>query len=202
MLQRVDGRRVCLTFDDGPDPRHTPRILDILAEHRCEASFFVLGEAVRAWPGLVRRIVAEGHTLGSHSFSHRRARLMTRNGIRAEVERGRQALEDVAARAPRWFRPPYGQLHPTMLDEAARLGMETVLWTRSAIDWGPLATRKGVARRLGRTAPGDIVLLHDARRRYNRPDVTAAVLPDLLASLASHGLAPVSLDTARIRAVH
>lgn len=202
MLRHVDGRRVCLTFDDGPDPRHTPRILDILAGHRCRASFFVLGEAARAWPRLVERIVAEGHTLGSHSFSHRRARFMTRARIHYEVDLGRRILEDITGRSPRWFRPPYGQLDPRMLDEVARLGMETVLWARSAIDWGPLASRAGVARRLGRTAAGDIVLLHDARRRYNRPDVTAAVLPGVLGSLADRDIAPVGLDMARMRAVH
>lgn len=199
MLRHVDGRRVCLTFDDGPDPRHTPRILDILAEHRCRATFFVLGEAAERWPGLVARVVDEGHSLGSHSFSHRRAWLMTAARIRYEMDLARLTLAAIAGRAPRWFRPPYGHFDRTMLAEAARLGMETVLWARSAIDWGPLASPAGVSRRLRRTAAGEIVLLHDARRRHNRPEVTAMVLPGILELLGSRNLVPIGLDAARER---
>lgn len=198
MLKHVEGQRICLTFDDGPDPRHTPRILDILAEHHCKASFFLLGEAAEAWPHLVARIIEEGHALGSHSFSHRRSWLMKPEKIRFEVDLSRRIIEDIAGRPPRWFRPPYGNLDRTMLGEAARLGMETVLWARSAIDWGPLASPAGVERRLRRMVAGDIVLLHDARRCHNRPDVTAAVLPGILAFLESRNLAPVSLDLADV----
>lgn len=199
VLRRIDGARVCLTFDDGPDPCHTPRLLDILAQHGCRASFFVLGEAAERWPRLVRRVVKEGHSLGSHSYRHRRGWSMTPAAARREVERSQQVLEDIAGRSPCWFRPPQGSLNRVMLGEAARLGMETVLWSRSAIDWGPLGSPRGIARRLHRVDAGDIVLLHDARRRHNRPDVTAALLPGLLALLARRALEPISLDRAGIR---
>lgn len=199
MLTHVDGPRVCLTFDDGPDPCHTPRILDILARHDCRASFFVLGEAAERWPGLVRRIVDEGHALGSHSFRHRRGWTMAPATVRREVGRSQRLLEDLTGRSPRWFRPPHGNLHRVMLGEAARLGMETVLWSRSAIDWGPLGSRQGIARRLQGVTAGDIVLLHDGKRRFNRPEVTAALLPAVLALLQERQLAPVSLDRAGTR---
>lgn len=199
VLRRIDGRRVCLTFDDGPDPCHTPRVLDILAQHDCRASFFVLGAAAERWPRLVRRIVDEGHALGSHSFRHRRGWTMRPSRVRLELGRSQRVLADITGRSPRWFRPPHGSRNRVMLGEAARLGMETVLWSRSAVDWGPLASREGVARRLGRVTAGDIVLLHDGKRRYNRPDITATLLPGVLAMLAERGLAPVSLDEARLQ---
>lgn len=196
MLKYTDGQRVCLTFDDGPDPRYTPGILDILAEQNCKASFFVVGEAAERWPHLVRRLVEDGHALGTHSYSHRRSWIMAASRIRFEMRVSRRLLADITGRPPRWFRPPYGHFNEVMLREASRLGMETVLWSRSAIDWGPLASRGGVARRLQRTTAGDIVLLHDGKRRYNRPDITAAELPAILTFLKDHDLEPISLDSA------
>ncbi len=194
LLSHIDGPRVALTFDDGPDPYHTPRILDILAEHGCPATFFVLGTAARNWPGLVRRIVAEGHSLGSHCYSHRRAWFLANSTLRREVALSRQVIADIAGVAPRWFRPPYGQRHAVMLDAAAGHGMMTVLWSRSVIDWGPLATRRGIRRRLQGAAAGDIVLLHDGRRRHNHPERTAAVLPSVLPALVDRGLRFIGLD--------
>ena len=199
VLRHIDGRRVALTFDDGPDPCHTPHVLDVLARHGCSASFFVLGEAAERWPRLVRRIADEGHSVGSHSYRHRRGWTMAPARFRRELERSQRLLEDLTGRSPRWFRPPHGSLTRSMVGEAKQLGMETVLWSRSAIDWGPFASRDAIARRLERTTAGDIVLLHDARRRYNHPEVTAALLPGLLALLAERDLAPVGLDSAGVR---
>lgn len=197
MLKRIDGDHVCLTFDDGPDPRYTPRILDILAEHQCKASFFVPGEAVERWPRLAGRIVEEGHVLGSHSYRHRRGWTMSAVTIRGELERSLQLLERIAGQPPRWFRPPHGNRHRLMLDEALRLGMETVLWSCSAIDWGLLGYKAGVKRRLQSMKAGDIVLMHDGKRRFNRPDVTASVLPGILSLMKERGITPISLDQAK-----
>lgn len=199
MLTRIHGAHVCLTFDDGPDPRHTPRILEILSRHDCKASFFVLGETAERWPRVVRQIVEEGHTLGSHSYRHRRGWSMSAATICSEVARSRQVLEQIVGQPPRWFRPPHGSLDRVMLAEARRLGMQTVLWSCSAIDWGLLACRAGVTRRLKRMQGGDIVLLHDGRRRFNRPHVTASVLPGILALLKEREITPLGLDQVDIR---
>lgn len=198
MLKHIDGAHVCLTFDDGPDPRYTARILDILAEHECMASFFALGTAAERWPRLVRRIVDERHALGSHSFRHRRGWTMSGTTIRAEMKRSLQVLERITGYPPRWFRPPHGSLNPVMLGEAARLGMQTVLWSCSAIDWGFLGHEAGVLRRLQCMKAGDIVLLHDGKRRFNRPDVTVSVLPKILSLLEERKITPLSLDQAMV----
>jgi peptidoglycan-N-acetylglucosamine deacetylase len=193
-LRRVDGQRVCLTFDDGPDPEHTPKLLDLLALHGCQATFFLLGHSAQRHPDLVCRIVNEGHSLGNHTFSHRRAR-RDGDGLDAwEVGHSQRILEDLSGREPKWFRPPYGRLTAGLAREAARLNLTTVLWSRSAIDWGPFGTRRGIARRLSRTLAGDVVLLHDAVRRHNHPDLMLSVLPSLLSRLRECDITAIGLD--------
>ena len=194
MLKRLPDNRTALTFDDGPDPDLTPRVLDILARHRVLATFFVLGEMAERDPALVRRIVAEGHTLGSHGYRHRRPARLDRTEQEDDMARSVQVLWDIAGVRLRWYRPPHGNAPPGLEALARAMKLEMVLWSRSAIDWGPLGTRRGIARRLGRVRAGDIVLLHDGRRRINRPGNTVAVLPPFLAGLTTRGLAPVSLD--------
>lgn len=194
MLVRIEGPRVCLTFDDGPDPDFTPAVLEILAARGCRASFFVLGEAAARWPELVRRIACEGHSLGNHTYTHPRGRALDAARARAEIERCQRQIETLCGFRPLWFRPPYGSRNRHLRDAAQRLGLITVLWSRSAIDWGIFGTQRGIARRLRRIAPGDIVLMHDGRRRHNRPAPLLALLPALLDRLRERGIEPVSLD--------
>lgn len=194
MLRHVDDSCVSLTFDDGPDPDFTPRVLDLLDEHGCKASFFVLGQQARRHPELVRRMVAEGHSIGNHTFSHPRARPGREARDIWEVRHAQHLIEDISGCKPLWFRPPFGRLSPSMVQEAGNLGLTVVLWSRSGIDWGPFGTRRGIARRLNRTRPRDILLLHDAPRYHNHPDRMLRVLPDFLVHLRQRGLAVVSLD--------
>lgn len=174
---RFEQRAIYLTFDDGPDPEYTPRLLDILALFQAKASFFVLGEACRRYPELLRRILAAGHAIGNHTRHHRHPWLISSAHARAEVADAFQLIADVGGEAPRLFRPPYGHRRPCMLDEAEALGMEVVLWDHSAIDWGWLASEGGISARLGKVRPGQVLLCHDAPRRVNRPDLTLSVLP-------------------------
>lgn len=194
MLRWIEGQRVCLTFDDGPDPEYTPRLLDLLASSGCSATFFLLGESARRYPELVRRIATEGHSLGNHTFSHPVPRRGRDTEDAWQVHHNQRILEDLAGRKLRWFRPPFGRLTPGLTQEATRLGLTTVLWSRSAIDWGPLGTRRGIARRLNRARAQDILLLHDAPRRHNRPDRMLAVLPDFLSRLQDRNIAAIGLD--------
>lgn len=168
---------IYLTFDDGPDPRFTPLILDILELFDIRATFFVLGQSAARYPHLLKRIQDRSHDLGNHTDHHCHPWLIGSRRAREEVREAQQRIADICGEAPRLFRPPFGRLRPAMLDEAARLGMETVLWSRSAIDWGRLGSVHGTGRRLSRVLPGDIVLCHDAPRVHNRPDVTFSVLP-------------------------
>jgi peptidoglycan-N-acetylglucosamine deacetylase len=179
---------VYLTFDDGPDPEWTPRVLDVLAEAQARATFFVVGQSVRAEPVLVRRIAADGHEIGNHSYSHRHPWAMREADARCEVRDGADAIAAVLGHAPSSFRPPHGRMRRCMVEEAAQGGQRTVLWSRSAVDWGPLGHASGIAARLRAVGPGEIVLMHDARRRRNRPDELLRVLPGLLAELTERRL--------------
>lgn len=172
--------QVYLTFDDGPDPRFTPFILDLLAQHQVKASFFVLGEACEEHPTLVRQLADQGHDVGIHSYSHEHPWRLSATRAREELRRCYQTLAATTGAKPSLFRPAYGRPRPATLHEANALELHTVLWSRSAIDWGTWGTFKGVSRRLAAVTPGDIVLMHDARPEANRPQVTLAALREFL----------------------
>lgn len=185
-----EPRCLYLTFDDGPDPRWTPRILDLLAQANVLATFFVVGRSAIEQAALVRRIAAHGHALGNHTWSHRHPWTMRASTARKEVLDGTAALADLIGRAPKFFRPPHGRLRRCMIEEAERSGQKLVLWNRSAVDWGPLGAASAIARRLAATQAGDIVLMHDGGRGINRPGELVEALPGFLADLGRRGLVP------------
>jgi peptidoglycan/xylan/chitin deacetylase (PgdA/CDA1 family) len=191
--QPPEAGRVYLTFDDGPDARWTPRILDILAEAAVPATFFLVGRLAVRYPALVRRLAAEGHVAGNHTWSHRHPWTMLSSTARKEVHDGAAAIADLIGRAPKFFRPPHGRLRRCMIEEAERGGQTLVLWNHSAVDWGPWASAAGIAARLDAIQGGDIVLLHDGRGRINRPWRTAEVLPAFLDRLRRRDLRPARL---------
>ena len=177
---RHSESQVYLTFDDGPDPRFTPAILDMLAQHQIKASFFVLGEACAAHPALLRQVAEAGHDIGVHSYSHTHPWRLRAAQAREELHRCYHTLADITGNPPRLFRPAYGRIRPATLQEASALQLHTVLWNRSVIDWGRWGSLAGVSRRLAAVKPGDIVLMHDARPDANRPQTTLTALQDFL----------------------
>lgn len=195
-IRSVTPPAVCLTFDDGPDPYYTPRVLDVLAAEGVRASFFVLGKPAARWPRLVERMRRDGHVVASHGYSHRHPWRMGTHAVCRELWRTEQTILQITGQRPRWFRPPHGRFSPALSRQLSTLGMRPVLWSRSAVDWGPLASEAAVGRRLLDTEAGDIVLMHDARQQINRPDITLEVLPRLIANLRQKGLVPMTLDEA------
>lgn len=190
----VAGRgRVSLTFDDGPDPGFTPQLLDILAEACVPATFFVIADQALKHPGIVCRMIREGHSVGSHGWTHRHPWLLSSTSARDQVVLANRALASLLGRTPRWYRPPHGAIRSSARQAAFQAGQHVVLWSRSAIDWGPLATTRGVTQRLCAVQDGDIVLMHDGRNRFNRPEVILEVLPMWLQRLSEKKLRPVLL---------
>lgn len=184
---------VYLTFDDGPDARWTPRILDILAQAGVRATFFVVGRFALEQAALVRRAAANGHELGNHTWSHRHPWTLLASAARKEVHDGAAAIADILGRAPKFFRPPHGRLRRCMIEEAESGGQTLALWNRSAVDWGPLGSARGIARRLSAAQAGDIVLMHDGGRGINHPEELVEVLPEFLSGLSRRGLVPSPL---------
>lgn len=188
-----EAGRVCLSFDDGPDPHWTPRILDLLAQANAVATFFVVGRRATEQAALVRRIAAHGHALENHTWSHRHPWSMRASTARKEVRDGAAAIADLVGCPPRCFRPPHGRLRRCMVEEAESGGQRLVLWNRSAVDWGPLGGARAIARRLAATQSGDIVLMHDSGNGINCPQELVQALPEFLANLRLRNLKPVLL---------
>lgn len=154
---------VALTFDDGPDPRSTPQILDTLETFGWRATFFCLGSQARRSPGLVRELVQRGHEIAVHGDSHRSHLLRAAPGVVRDIRSARALLEDLSGTPVEWFRPPYGGLSASSLVAAHRTGLRVVLWTTWGLDWKPEATGPSVADHVRRTfVPGATVLLHDS----------------------------------------
>lgn len=178
---------VYLTFDDGPDSRYTPRVLETLASFEIPATFFVLGASCAQHPQLIARLLDAGHQLGTHAYSHRHPWSLRKSAARDEVRRGFEAVRAAAGFAPRLFRPPFGRGRPAMSRAARELGLTTVMWSRSAMDWGPWGSASRIARRLTAARPGDILLLHDAPREKNRTDAMLEVLPSFIEGCLAKG---------------
>jgi peptidoglycan/xylan/chitin deacetylase (PgdA/CDA1 family) len=190
-----------LTFDDGPDPRFTPQVLDVLAARGAVATFFVVGAGARRHPDIVRRIVRDGHGLGSHTWSHPDLEGLPAARLLGECGRGRLAVERIARRRVRAYRPPKGHWDARGAAAARVLRLEPWLWTLDPADWRGDATRDGLLERLQGLAAGDVVLLHDGVQLPESPaaldrSATVAALPLLLDLAADRGLRAVRLDAA------
>jgi peptidoglycan-N-acetylglucosamine deacetylase len=150
-----------LTFDDGPDPELTPRILEVLAEHGVQATFNLMGWNALRHPDLARAVVAAGHELGNHTWTHQDLAFQSALQTRRQLLRGREAIERTTGVRPRFFRPPRGNLTGSAIESAAELGYDVLLWSVTRGSAG-VGTPASVADHLARTvAPGDVVALHD-----------------------------------------
>jgi peptidoglycan/xylan/chitin deacetylase (PgdA/CDA1 family) len=183
------SRTVALTFDDGPHPEHTPEILDFLRAEQVRATFFVVGREAARCPHLVRRMVAEGHAVGHHSYTHGSPGSTPTRALAAEVAQSVALLRDLGVESPTLFRPPHGKLTPTKLLMLWRHRCTVVLWSLDPRDGerdSPEALRAALAAKPMNS--GDIVLLHDDHAGI--PE--ALGLP--LASARRDGLAFVTVD--------
>jgi peptidoglycan/xylan/chitin deacetylase (PgdA/CDA1 family) len=161
---------IALTFDDGPNPAVTPRLLDLLDRHKVQATFFLIGEWVRAEPSLAREIAARGHTAGNHTNSHAALTFLSPGRIADELNRCDDAIEAATGAKPRWMRPPFGFRSPLLGGIVRKRGDRgVVMWSRWARDWKPQPAGP-VIRRLRAVRGGDIVLLHDGDPRVVNGD--------------------------------
>jgi peptidoglycan/xylan/chitin deacetylase (PgdA/CDA1 family) len=187
---------VALTFDDGPNPALTPRLLRLLDEHHVRATFFLIGRYVRECPALVQEIAACGHTIGNHTDTHPSIFWMTPSKIADELARCQDAIEKACGQRPVWMRPPFGFRGPQLFPVVRRAAFHgVVMWSRGARDWKPQPVKE-IVNRLRRIRGGDIVLLHDGdyRRQRGERSITLAGLEHWLPLWNSAGLDFVSLD--------
>jgi peptidoglycan/xylan/chitin deacetylase (PgdA/CDA1 family) len=189
------ARGVALTFDGGPDPRWTPRVLDLLAGRGARATFFVVAEKAERHADVLRAVVAAGHAIGLQSHAPDRLFcLRSERRVRSDLEHGLRALEALLGTRPVLFRPPSGYTNPAIARVADSLGLVVVGWTIGARDGRPGARSDMVASRVCRDLrDGAIVHLHDAPDRAKREPPAVRALPRILDGLALRRLEAVSL---------
>ncbi len=179
--------RVALTFDDGPDALYTPQILRILAREHVRATFFILGRHAQMYPGIVERIVREGHALGNHTFDHANLLKLTPGQVRWEVETTERALYRLTGVHTVWFRPPYGNVDARLLRQMDGLGYHVVNWSVDSADWRSLSTARVAANVLSTVRPGAIVLQHCSGNPHEILSGTVAALPIIIHALRARG---------------
>lgn len=192
-----EGKVVALTFDDGPNPDATPRILDTLRDKGVHATFFVLGSHAERWPELVRRISHEGHQIGNHGYFHRKLQFKSPFYVSRDIRLGIRAIRRAGAPTPRYFRAPHGFRSPWTTPIALSYGERTVGWSLGVWDSERPGVDEIVKRTLEGVSPGSIVLLHDGDG-YN-PDgdrmQTADALPQIIDRLKEQGYEFATLPT-------
>lgn len=158
----VSGNHIAMTYDDGPHPTNTPRLLDMLAARNIKATFYVIGNSVNQNPGVLRRTVAEGHEIGNHTQTHPLLSKVGDSRLRQEMQRCEDAVGQAAGIRPRTMRPPYGGLlqrqRQLVLNE---FGYPTILWSVDPLDWKRPGASVIASRILSGTTAGGIVLAHD-----------------------------------------
>lgn len=186
-------RAVTLTFDDGPDPRWTPRVLDILEREGVRGAFFLIGRRAETAPGIARRIVESGHDLGNHTWSHPSLWRCGPRDTQREIGDGHAAIAQAAGAPPRFFRPPWGKTNLAMFAAVRRLGTPCVFWTVQPESRRPVDPADQARRGTARARPGAIYDLHDADGVPGAGARLAEHLPALIGGLRGQGYALVPL---------
>lgn len=164
-------QHIALTFDDGPDGESTPAFLDLLAEHHRAATFFVLAEQATRNAPLMHRMVAEGHEVALHGWTHRCVAAVPPGRLASRLRAAREAIEDVSGTAITWYRPPYGVLTTEALLASRNLDLTPVLWTAWGREWEHAASPERITQSVMRTLrPGGTILLHDTDRHAPHGD--------------------------------
>jgi peptidoglycan/xylan/chitin deacetylase (PgdA/CDA1 family) len=184
---RDDRRRIALTFDDGPDPEWTPRVLDILDAHGVRATFFLVGERAARTPTTVRTISDRGHEIASHGWSHRSLWLCGPRRTAEEIDRAQAALTGLSGQAPRLFRPPWGMVNAAMFPMLRARRLQPVFWSIQPEGRRPKSGSAQTAYVLAHAHPGAIVDLHDAEGTPGAPARLVEALPAMIAGLRAAG---------------
>ena len=183
---------VALTYDDGPSPETTTRLLDILKSKDVKATFFAIGGNSDAFPEILRRERDEGHIVANHSYNHPQLNAIADERIAAELDETDKAIEAALGSKPRWLRPPYGATDERVASIAGQRGLSLALWDVDTSDWqnrnADITCRNAVDNAVDNAVPGSIILMHDIHP--STVDATACIID----GLREKGLRPVTLD--------
>ncbi len=184
----TDEKRLALTFDDGPNPNHTPRLLDMLERKGIRATFFVVGRRVKRFPEIVKRMVDSGHEVGNHTYHHLPLPVLPNFMIRRQLATTEQAIDNATGVRPTYMRPPSGWFTPRVLEVARAMGYKPVIGTVHPEDSRRPGESAIVERVRKRIRPGAIIILHDGGWRVNADrSGTVAAADRLTDELGAHG---------------
>ncbi len=186
-----DEKVAALTFDDGPSPDFTPRVLDILKEKQVKASFFHTGEMAEAYPEIAKRAIIEGHEVGNHTYNHVNMIFLSKKDLASEISRGEKAILSATGERPFLFRPPRGLFNERVRRALVGREYRIVLWTASAADWRP-GSRRFIAPRIKKgLKPGAVFLFHDGGaivgNKGGDRESTVSVLPEVIDMIRDSG---------------
>jgi peptidoglycan/xylan/chitin deacetylase (PgdA/CDA1 family) len=163
---RVDQPYIAMTFDDGPSSENTPRLLEMLKQRNIKATFFLIGENAAANPDLVRRILAEGHEIGNHSWTHPQLSKLSDDRVTTEITKTQGAIKDASGYTPTLLRPPYGAITARQREWIEnQFGLNIILWSVDPLDWKRPGASVITQRILSQVRPGAIILSHDIHKQ-------------------------------------
>ena len=174
-------KKIALTFDDGPHPSQTKRILDILDRYGVKATFFMIGINVENYPDAAREVACRGHEIGNHTYNHSHLKNLGESQTSNEIEQCKNVLERVCDCRPHLFRPPEGYLSGNVLQCAEQGEYDLILWSVDTRDWECRDAQKISETVLSKIQAGDIVLMHDYVYKSKTPEALEIILPKLLA---------------------
>lgn len=180
-------KKVALTFDDGPDDKYTPKILDILKSNQVKGTFFLVGEHVNRYPVIVKRIVLEGHAIGNHTWDHSDLTKQSKDKIFEEINKTDEAVKNAAGISPSLFRAPYGAVSTNVLAAAETTGHKTIGWSVDTLDWDGKSVSEILHNVRNETHPGAIILQHSAGGKGGNLDHTLEALPQIIHYLKQKG---------------
>ncbi|MBY0202556.1 polysaccharide deacetylase family protein [Paenibacillus cucumis (ex Kampfer et al. 2016)] len=208
LISRLFGFRVfrrgksethyALTFDDGPDPLYTPRLLELLRKYNVKATFFVVGEHAASHPELIRRMHEEGHLIGIHNYIHKTNWLMRPRTVRDQIDRTGQIIQEITGEKTCYYRPPWGIMN--LFDFFSKKDRKIILWSAMFEDWKcSVGTEQLKKRMLNKLKGGEVMLLHDRGTTLgadaHAPEQMLEALEALLQEAERRGLESVRVDT-------
>jgi peptidoglycan/xylan/chitin deacetylase (PgdA/CDA1 family) len=182
-----NSRRVALTFDDAPDPRYTPKLLDILARYKVRATFFVVGWRAAEYPALLQRIRREGHIIGNHSYDHAVFSRISHNRFKTEILRTDSIVRRLVGSSPKLVRPPYGEILPKQVEWLRDNGFIVVNWDVDSVDWRSIGSERILLNVKKTLQPGSIILQHAGGGVGQDLSGTVNALPRLIQLLRGKG---------------
>ncbi|SDE87599.1 polysaccharide deacetylase family sporulation protein PdaB [Fontibacillus panacisegetis] len=187
-------KQIALTFDDVPDPRFTPKVLEILRKQGVKATFFVVGSRAQKHPDLLRQIHQNGHLIGNHSYSHPQFKNRSVKQFQNEIQRTEKIIQRTIGYRPKLIRPPYGEINEGQVKWAKLNGYKIINWNVDSLDWKGLGKEKVKANILNAVGPGSIVLQHAGGGVGSNLSGSIDALPDVIQSLRAKGYHFVTLD--------